>query len=341
MISDHELTKIIQDLISRRSEGVYWDFKVIHHANTGDLVHDVLCLANADHNGPRFLIFGVQDGGTSIESIENDEGRRAQAEIAGLFRDNASKFFQSRFPTFYLRTIEMGDALIDVLVIEDKPKKPYYLVERLRNVCAHHIFTRVGDTNTPVDRSAQPHAIVQMWRQRFGLDATALDRAKLLLAEPKAWTFDDEDGLTWGYHDVFPEFTLKAASAENDHLDCSQEWTRGEIRTNNNSAGWFELRFHATLLRRIHYVSFDNHKKRIVAPDWEPIGQGRFYFYKADSIRYSVHRFWIDIYKRDDSKGLLIRGLGESAMEAHARWKGQYNIPVLEPGELEDFLQQH
>ena len=115
----------------------------------------------------------------------------------------------------------------------------------------------------------------------------------------------------------------------------------GIVKTDNNSAGWFELRFHATLLRRIHYVSFDDHKKSIVAPDWEPIGHGRFYFYKADSIRYAVHRFWIDIYKRDDSKGLMIRGRGESAMEAHARWKGQYNIPVLEPGELEDFLQQH
>ena len=71
------------------------------------------------------------------------------------------------------------------------------------------------------------------------------------------------------HHDILPEFTLKAASAEKDHMDSAQEWTRGEIRTDDNHAGWYELRCHQTLLRRIHYVSFDNHKKSMVAPDWE------------------------------------------------------------------------
>ena len=262
--------------MGRRSEGVYWDFKLEHHANKGELVHDVLCLANAEHDGPRFLVFGVEDGGASVQSIEADGGRRTQADIASLFRDNAGKFFQSRFPTFHLRTIEIDGKQVDVLIIEEEPKKPYYLVERIKNVRAHHIYTRVCDTNTPVDRVAQPHEIERMWRQRFGLDAPALEKAKRCLAEPSAWTLRDEDGYVCCHHDVFREFTLKAASAEEDHMDSAQEWTRG--RTDNNHAGWYELRCHQTLLRRIHYVSFDHRKKSMVAPDWEPVGRGRFYF---------------------------------------------------------------
>ena len=238
MIADHTLAQIVRGLIGRCSEGVYWDFKLEHHSNTGDLIHDVLCLANAEHDGPRFLVFGVEDGGASVQSIEDDDGRRTQADIAGLFRDNAGKFFQSRFPTFH-----------------------------------------------------------------------------------------------------FPEFTLKAASAEGDGLDSSQEWTRGENRTDNNHAGWYELRCHQTLLRRIHYVSFDNHKKSVVAPDWRAIGRGRFYFYQADSIRYAVQRFWTALQRRDDSKGLLARGEGESATEARSRWRRGLDIPVLNPGELEGFLE--
>ena len=214
MIADHTLAQIVRGLIGRCSEGVYWDFKLKHHSNKGDLIHDVLCLANAEHDGPRFLVFGVEDGGALVQSIEADGGRRTQAEIASLFRDNAGKFFQSRFPTFHLRTIEMDGKQVDVLIIEDEPKKPYYLVERIKNVRAHHIYTRVCDTNTPIDRVAQPHEIERMWRERFGLDAPALERAKRCLAEPSVWTLRHEDGFVCCHHDVFPEFTLKAASAE-------------------------------------------------------------------------------------------------------------------------------
>lgn len=338
MIADHAVAQIVRDLVARGSEGVYWDFKLKHHARTEDLVHDVLCLANAEHDGPRFLVFGVEDGGGSVRTIEDDDGRRTQAEIAGLFRDNAGKFFESRFPTFHLRTIPINGGKVDVLIIEDEPKKPYYLVERMRSVRAHHIYTRVCDTNTPVDQVAQPHEIERMWRQRFGLDAPALERAKRLLAEPAAWTQHEEGGFVSCHHDVFPEFTLRSASARTDHLDSAQEWTLGEIRTHGNHAGWYELGCHQTLLRRIHYVSFDHRKKSMVAPDWNAVGRGRFYFYRADSVRYAVQQFWIAREGRDDSRGLRVRGSGEAATEARSRWSGRLEIPVLNPGELEGFL---
>ena len=123
--------------------------------------------------------------------------------------------------------------------------------------------------------------------------------------------------------------------------DSAQEWTRGELRTDDNHAGWYEIRCHQTLLRRIHYVSFDNRKKSMVAPDWEAVGRGRFYFYRADSIRYAVQRFWTAQENRDDSKGLRVRGNGESATEARSRWHGELYIPVLNPGELKGFQEQN
>ena len=337
MIADHTLAHIVRGLMGRRSEGVHWDFKLVHHSNKGELIHDVLCLANAEHDGPRFLVFGVEDGGASVQSIEHDGGRRTQADIADLFRANAGKFFQSRFPTFHLRTIRIDGKQVDVLIIEDEPKKPYYLVERIEKVCAHHIYTRVCDTNTPIDDAAQPHEIERMWRQRFGLDAPALAKAKRCLDEPTVWTESGEDGHVCCHHDVFPEFTLRAASAE-DWLGSSQEWTRGENHTENNHAGWYELRCHQTLLRRIHYVSFDDGRKSIIAPDWRPIGRGRFYFYQANSVQYAVQRFWAERRGRDHSKGLRL-GKAESATQVRSRWRRGLDIPVLTPGELEGFLE--
>ncbi len=48
------------------------------------------------------------------------------------------------------------------------------------------------DTNTPKNSSADINIIERLWKKRFGIDATALDRALLLLQTPCDWV--DSDG---------------------------------------------------------------------------------------------------------------------------------------------------
>ena len=339
MTKQDDLTMTISTLINRRAEGTYWDFKREHHTSKTDLIHDVLCLANAKHTGDRFLIFGVDDEDFSLHPINEDTGRRTQADLAGLFRDNASKFFQSRFPEFYLKEIGLDGTLLDVLVIEDTPHKPYYFVERFEKICAHHIYTRVCDTNTPANDAAQPHEIERMWRERFSLDMPPLERAKRYLSEPDAWSplVENNGSNANFYHTTFPEFILKVTDAE-DYMACHEEWTRGEICTANNHAGYYELHYHQTRLARIRYVSFDDNKKSMVAPDWKARRAGRFYFYEADSINYAVQKFYSYHCREDDLTPLRIGGSGEANDEARSRWGCQMKIPVLRKGELEGFL---
>ena len=339
MTKQDDLFETILTLINRKAEGTYWDFKREHHKSKSDLIHDVLCLANAEHTGDRFLIFGVDNEAFSLHPINEDTGRRSQADLAGLFRDNARKFFQSRFPEFYLKEIELDETLLDVLVIENTPHKPYYLVERYEKIHAHHIYTRISDTNTPVNDAAQPHEIERMWRERFGLNMPPLERAKRYLSEPDAWAhLDKGDGSNANfYYTGFPEFTLKVTQADDD-LDSHQEWTCGEIRKDNNYAGYYDLHYHQTRLARIHYVSFDDRKKSMVAPDWESRKTGRFYFYKADSIDYAVQEFYSKVFRRDHSSTLSIGGAGKASQEAYSQWGSQIKIPVLRTRELEDFL---
>ena len=179
-----------------------------------------------------------------------------------------------------------------------------------------------------------------MWRQRFGLDQFPLERIKQLLAEPDAWTQMSEQpigGNASYYHNTFPEFTVRVS--DRDLADCDQEWTRGEIRTDKNVAWFFELYYHQTLLHRTHYVSFDDRKKSMVAPNWEPRGRGRFYFYEADSVDYAVQQFFASIEDEDHSESLSIRGPGQIPNKARALWLGGMKIPVLRAGEREGFLQ--
>lgn len=343
MTEQKALLEIVLTHIRRRTEGSYWDFKIQHHENNANLIHDVMCLANADHTGPRYLIFGVDNQSFELHSIDTTQGRKTQADIVSLFRDNADKFFQSRTPAVYLAELQYDGKSLDVLVIEDEPHKPYYLIKDYRSketcVRAHHIYTRVGDTNTPQPTAAHPHEIVRMWRERFGLDKPPLDRAKLYLGDPDAWMPMSEDefmGNTY-YHCGFPEFTVKVTEAS-DVVACHEEWTRGEIRTDNNVAEYYKVYYHQTLLNRTRFVIFDDRKKSMVAPDWEPRGTGRFYFYRADSVAYALQTFWSREGHGDDSATLMIRGEGEALDEARAFWRTGMRIPVLNPGELEDFL---
>ena len=252
-----------------------------------------------------------------------------------------SKFFQDRFPEFYLEEITLNGTLLDVLVIKDMPHKPYYLVESYddkKKIPAHHIYTRVCDTNTPVDDAAQSHEIERMWRERFGLDMPPLERAKLYLSDPAAWASSGKIGDNLHvHHKTFPEFTLKVTDA-GDYMACHEEWTRGEIRTDNNHASYYEIHYHQTCLNRVLYVSFDDHKKSMVAPDWEPRGAGRFYFYEVDSINYAVQRFHSALVQEDHSTTLSIRGRRDASNQARSLWRGQMKIPVLRNGELESFL---
>lgn len=341
MTQKESLHEIISTLINQKAEGVYWDFKCKHHESNEKLIHDILCLANAKHSGDRFLIFGVDAEDFSLHPIANDDKRKTQANFADLFRANANKFFQSRFPEFYLQEMNIEGIPIDVLVIKDTSDKPYYLVKKCHNLPAHHIYSRVCDTNTPIAETAQPYEIERMWRERFGLDLPPLEKAKRYLSEPEAWSplVENISGNAAFYYTSYPEFTLRVASAE-AIFACHEEWTRGEVRTDNNHAGFYELRYHQTLLRRIRYVSFDDHKMSMVAPDYEPRGGGRFYFYETDSIEHAVQKFFSSFVRgaRDDSQKLSIRGQGQASDEARSRWGHNMKIPVLRTGELEGFL---
>ena len=338
MTGKDTLQETVATLIGRRAEGAYWDFKRCHHRDKYKLIHDILCLANARHHGSRFIIFGVDNKDFSLHTISSDTGRRTQAEIASLFRDNANKFFQSRFPEFYLTEVSINGALIDVLVVEDTSHKPYYLIDKYRNILAHHIYTRVCDTNTPMNDVAQPHEIERMWRERFGLDMPPLERVKLYLSDFDAWIPSNRIAENLDRHyKIFPEFTLKVTEAEK-FIACHEEWTRGEIRTHNNHAGYFEIYYHQTCLARVRYVYFDDNKKSMVAPESKDVGTGRFYFYEADSVSYAVQKFHSWYVGEDHSTTLSIRGRGESSRRARLRWRHRLKIPVLCTDELDSFL---
>ena len=205
------------------------------------------------------------------------------------------------------------------------------------------LLTKLTSTAAGNDESSITSKRIQHGRSE--LELPPLERAKRYLRDPDAWApLVRSDGCNGDfYHKQFPEFTLRVADAE-DHMARHEEWTRGEVRTDNNHAGYYDLYYHETLLRRTRYVSFDDHKKSMVAPKWVPCGSGescksgRFYFYEADSVDYALQGFYASQEREDHSSTLANRFDGQTGKEARERWGHYLKIPVLMPEELEAFL---
>lgn len=154
-----------------------------------------------------------------------------------------------------------------------------------------------------------------------------IDRAKKYLSDCNGWKSSGGDNYE-DYYEAAPEFTI--STVDDDNLDFTQEWTRGEIGRHyetGNGAYCRRIFFHGTVLREIHMVIFDGGKKTIVAPDWRAVGKGRIYFYLQNSVEYAYQRFTASVYGADHSINLRKSDGGTSA------------IPVFKSEqELESFI---
>lgn len=279
-----ELSTIIADLVATGKEGDHWDFKRCAQAKTGDVVKDIICLANTPrHTGDRYIIYGVDDTGRVL-GVKETQGR-AQADIVNTL-SNAG-FAGGVYPDIHLETIELQGRRLEVLVIKDRPEKPYYLQKAYRKegiqLNPGTVYARVRDSNTSSDQVASSHDIERMWRERFGLDQTPLERVRNYLSNHDDWVETSED--VW-YHSQFPEFTISPTLKEPELVRGGETW----VRASTSPSAYvfpFRIRFHQTVLAEITCILYDEMRARTPAPQLNRIGSTKglwFYSLCADTL---------------------------------------------------------
>lgn len=295
----------IANLIHSKREGDYWDFKEEPHDNNASLLHDILCLSNSLHEGERYLILGVSDpkAGCEIRGLQQGQvNRKEQAHLIDFLR--SKKFAGDIRPEVELRTILINNKEIDVLVIFDNPYKPYYLTEdykdRDKNVSAFHIYGRTNDTNTPLTKSADISLIEQMWRQRFGLQLSPLERIKLLLTKPKEW-FKDIGNKSVSYHIQHPEYTITFSEVESF-------WEPYTLFYTNEKAffGKASFRYHATELFELEYMYCDEMRITLPVPE-------------TQYVQFSNSKHWFYYYNLKELSGLFLYFLTEGNLDLKSR----------------------
>ena len=270
------LTEIIGDLIAARKEGDHWDFKRDPHGKPGDLIKDIICLANSPrHTGDRYIIYGVDDTGTVVGM--QSATHRTQAGIVNTL-SNAG-FAGGVYPDIYLQQIELQGLEIEVIVIKDRPEKPYYL-QRAYNkrgvrLNPGTVYSRVRDSNTPTDQVAPFHDIERMWRERFSLDRTPFQRLQEYLLDKDSWVETSEN--VW-FHSQWPEFTISPTEEEARAVEAGENW----VRAATNPSAFvrpFRVCFHQTVLTRVECVLFDEMRARAPVPSTHVVCRNDRWFF--------------------------------------------------------------
>ncbi len=317
---ERDLTSIIEELIQSHREDEWWDFKREHHHDKADLVHDITCMSNLRANRDAYIIFGIEDKTFTILGVESDTNRRNQQGIVDILR--SVSYAGSVRPRIELRTIILEQHEVDVLIVKNTYDVPYYLEKQYQDsaikssdgkkigriVRPYHIYTRVVDNNTEIDKNADINDVEYLWRKRFGIDRSPKERLMILLDEIDKWVFD------WGnkkyaYHTDCPEYQLVQAE------DMQQGWWP--------SAAFYthpvmylaplNIMFHNTIIHETELWSYDEFRKYLPkAENTSVIGKGNFWYsyYLLDSIEGKLLRIFthgsLDISSREPNYNQLL-----------------------------------
>ena len=295
-MNDETLISLVRDLISSHREDDWWDFKQEHHPDRVSLVHDITCMANSRNNRDCYIIFGVEDGTFAIRGIENDGNRRTQKEVVDILQ--RVNYAGGVRPRIEMRTIVIDSHEIDVLIIKQTYDVPYFLDTPYPNKKANrkgnndnsqyvhpfHIYTRVVDTNTPINGNADINHVEYLWRKRFGIDLPPKERLFLLLNDIDKWNCD-WGNRNYAYHSDAPEFQIKRIGMlEKARLPepVAYFYASPEMYIAKMC-----IMYHSTILHETELWTFDEMRKELPkASSFMVPGRWgfRYYYYLLDTI---------------------------------------------------------
>lgn len=330
------LTDQVIKLIETQREDDWWDFKQKHHSDKAELVHDIVCMANNRPRRDSYIIFGVEDKSFKIIGVEEDCNRRNQQGITDILRNIS--FAGGVRPRVEVHTITLENHELDVLIIKDSVEVPYYLDKEYKDksvknekgkpdgklVRPYYIYTRVVDNNTPIDKQADINDIEYLWRKRFGMDLTIMERLNILLEDTDKWVFD------WGnkkycYHVDFPEFQiLQAEEMQQGWVPAAAFYTHPVMYLAR-----LNIMYHGTIIYETILWSFDEFRKYLPEA-------------KNDTVK---NEFWYSYYLLNSIEGKMLKLFTHGSCNISSREPNYHQLLIFKDGnekqDFDDYVLEH
>lgn len=335
MLTNDQLDEIIMELLHLGVEGEYWDFKEKPYffegqsdkdknKKKGDLLHDIICMANNLSNRDAFIIMGIQDKPVKITGAKQFSNKWTQESYQDFLQNLT--WAGDMIPIVEFRTIHNGE--LDVLIIKKSNRVPFYITKKCNKVRENQIYVRKGSKNTAIDSQAEIGDIEKLFEFRFGLTPYPKERVINYISDHGHWIEMKEDYETrsW-YYEKFPEYTIELSRDPDNETLASPDYAYVQM---NCKSSWQILRvkYHQTILMEYtaHYV--DETRGVVVAPRFSSIKiredetlvstkQYCYYFQECTEIKLMFllqdllrqgtlvlenHLALIPIYKNDEEK---------------------------------------
>lgn len=310
----YALSSTVNYLISLKREGGYWDFKQSWYEDKGELLLDIICMANNMEDQTAFIILGVKDHTMEIVGVESDPNRMKLSQLSQFV---ASKPFAVYTPEFDLQTITMDDHEIDVIIINATTHTPYYLEtqfvdtkfqkdhpQKAKSVMPGQIYLRLNDRKAGVDRAAPYSCIEFLWKKRFGLSLSPLERMQIFLEHKEDWP-ESPGECSVQYYRFAPEFTI---AFEPDDISIRPGYEFYILNQVDNTPHWgtISLKYHQTVLMTFRCVVLDGGRHFSPCPEWDgihitPYGTAdlTYRYWAKGTLGYIVHDFFLNSQSSD------------------------------------------
>lgn len=292
-ITEEKFLNEILTLIESGREGSYWDFKQQWYAEnkSSDLLYDIICMANNLENHDAYIIIGVRDDYT-ICGVNNDLNRKTTQNLTDFLRDK--KFAGGFRPNVEVRHIAIKENELDIIRIEKSEFVPHYLEERYKEIFPYHIYTRVQDSNTPKNKSADLIHVEMLWKRHFHLLDSPLQKMKYFLHQKENWVYSEStETETKRYFKYAPEYTIKIQNIDGDVIETYM------LTQLNKHSSWHKISlcYHQTILLISNGVLLDGGKFMTVEPDLGGFNYKSkriyYYYFRKDSIKFALYKFLI------------------------------------------------
>ena len=293
MIDKENLANDIINLIDSQREGAYWDFKQQWYSKekSSDMLHDIICMANNLENHDAYIIIGVTDD-FELYGVEDDPNRKTTQNLTDFLK---SKKFAGDFrPTVEVRPITVNEVLLDVICVKNNAYVPYYLTDKCKTeLFPYHIYTRVQDSNTPKDKSADLIHVEILWQKRFHLFDSPLQKVTVFLSQKGNWINGvATENETSKYYKYAPKYTIKCQNLDGKAVAT---YTLTQI-DKNASRCVISLWYHQTRLSWTYGVALDGGRYMTVRPSvgsFDCQEKHVFYYYLCkNSIQYKLYEFF-------------------------------------------------
>lgn len=299
MLSEIQKEEILE-LISLKQEGAYWDFKKEWYevGKQADLLHDIICMANNLENRDAYIIIGIdEENEYSVNDMTNADNRKSTQMLVDFMRNK--KFAGGIRPRVMVEIMQLETGIIDIIVIKNGYSTPYVLEESYQGVNANNIYTRVMDSNTPKNKTAEISHIEYLWKKRFRLLTVPLEQVFYYLLNKEDWEdVPDDSSVTRQYYKYSPEYII-------EHFRCDDRdgYEYYLFSQSDSRPRWYNInvKYHQTTLFSTIGVGLDGGRYFTNVPctdflfdDWRHEGNISFKYYIRGTKEMILHDFFYD-----------------------------------------------